>query len=386
VEAAGLTGRGGAGFPTHRKLRAVAAGRSPVVVANGSEGEPASGKDATLLSLSPHLVLDGLQLAAHAVGARRVHLILEQDSPALDAVRAAVGERGRRRSAFGPEVKVVETAARFLSGEESAVASRVSGGPPIPRATPPRVFEKGVDGRPTLVQNVETLAHLALIARFGAPWFRGLGTAAEPGSALLTVGGAVRWPGVTEAGLGTAVTELIAAAGGPSEPLQAILLGGYHGAWLTAAEADTALLSNEDLRPWGATVGAGVLFAFPTSACGVVETARVLSYLAAESAGQCGPCRLGLPAIAQALRELAGAGQATGHRAQIERWANMVDGRGSCHHPDGTVRFLRGALRVFDSEFELHARGGCTALGSAAGPPLMPVPERLGTVPGLGGW
>lgn len=360
VEAAGLTGRGGAAFPTHRKLRTVGAARSAVVVGNGAEGEPASGKDALLLTLSPHLVLDGLVLAAAAVGADRAFLYLEEGSPALDAVRDTLAERAERRRAE-PTVRLVETPARFLSGEESAAVSRVDGGAAIPRAVPPRVFEKGVGGRPTLVQNVETLAHLALIARFGADWFRGVGTELEPGSALFTIGGAVQHPGVTEAALGTRVPDLLASAGGPTEALRAVLFGGYHGAWLTEAEAVSARLTNADLRPLGASLGAGVVVAFPVSACGVVETARVMRYLAAESAGQCGPCKFGLAAIAEACAELAGPGRSTGQRRLLDRWAGMVEGRGACHHPDGAMRFLRSSLRVFADEFERHAIGRCVA-------------------------
>ena len=371
VEAAGLTGRGGAAFPTHRKLRTVGASRSAVVVGNGAEGEPASSKDALLLTLSPQLVLDGLVLASAAVGADRVHLYLEEGSPALDSVRDALAQRAQRRPGE-LAVRLVETPARFLSGEESAVVNRVNGGAAIPRAVPPRVFEKGVGGRPTLVQNVETLAHLALIARYGPEWFRAVGTEREPGSALFTLGGAVHHPGVTEAALGTRVPDLLASAGGPTEALQAVLFGGYHGAWLTEAEAVSARLTNADLRPKGASLGAGVVVAFPASACGVAETARVMRYLAAESAGQCGPCAFGLPAIAEALAELAGPGQSTGQRRLLERWSGMVENRGACHHPDGAMRFLRSSLRVFAGEFELHAVGRCTARSTV---PVLPLPS-----------
>jgi NADH:ubiquinone oxidoreductase subunit F (NADH-binding) len=377
TEAAGLTGRGGAGFPTHRKLRAVAAGRSTVVVGNGAEGEPASGKDAMLLASAPHLVIDGLELAARAVGARKVFLYVEAGSPALATVRDVLAERnaggsgrfGSRRGA--PGVTLVEAPARFLSGEESAVASRVSGGPAMPRDVPPRVFERGVDGRPTLVQNVETLAHLALAVRFGSEWFRSLGTATEPGSALFTLGGAVQSPTVIEASLGTSVRALVDAAGGPTERLQALLFGGYHGAWLSAVDAHAAVLTSSDLRARGAVLGAGVVLALPASACGVRETARVVRYLADQSAGQCGPCRFGLPALAQALDELAGPGVASHQLAQLDRWTAMVEHRGACHHPDGTVRFLRSARGVFGDEFELHAHGHCSVAPRSA---VLPVP------------
>ncbi len=369
VERAGLLGRGGAGFPTARKLRAVAAGRRPVVVANGAEGEPAAGKDALLLRSVPHLVLDGLQLAARAVGARSAYLAVHRgSSSAQGVVRRAVAER----QAVGldeVEVSVVTVANRFLSGEESALVNAVDGGPAVPRSTPPRVFEKGVAGRPTLVQNVETLAHLALIARYGSRWFRRIGTADEPGSFLATVSGAVRRPAVVEVAFGTSIREVIAAAGGVSQRVQAFLLGGYHGSWAPARIADLPM-TRADLREAGASLGAGVVVAVPAGACALRETARVARYLADEGAQQCGPCLNGLPAIASTLERLAdGSGGATA-RAALERYAGMVAGRGACHHPDGVVRLVRSALTVFKADVARHEAGrACPPR-----PPVLPLP------------
>ena len=174
VREAGLTGRGGAAFPAHVKLAAVAQARGrKVAVANGAEGEPASAKDAALLYHAPHLVLDGLQLAAEAVGAAEAFLY-------TDARNAARVERDLAQRADDIPVTLVEAPPRFLSGQETALASRVSGGLALPAFSFSRVSERGVDGAPTLVQNVETLAHLALIARHGPGWFRQKGTPAEP--------------------------------------------------------------------------------------------------------------------------------------------------------------------------------------------------------------
>ncbi len=189
VRAAGLTGRGGAAFPVHRKLEAVAAagrGRA-IVVGNAAEGEPASHKDEALLRLAPHLVLDGLQLAAEAVGAARAVLYVRRDVHAGTRLEEKMTQRDGR-GLDRVAVEVVPAPARFLAGEESALASLVSGGAAVPRFTPPRVFERGVDGRPTLVQNVETLAHLALIARYGPGWFRAAGTPDEPGRPCWSAG------------------------------------------------------------------------------------------------------------------------------------------------------------------------------------------------------
>jgi NADH:ubiquinone oxidoreductase subunit F (NADH-binding) len=371
VDAAGLTGRGGAAFPAARKLAAVAAARRrPVVVGNGGEGEPAAAKDLLLLHTVPHLVLDGLMLAAEAVGASDTYLYVERDSPASRAVTTAVRER-RKAGIDARRVQIVHAPPRFLAGEESALVNRVSGGPAMPRDTPPRVFERGVRGRPTLVHNVETLAQIALIARYGPEWFRALGTAAEPGTMLFSVGGAVAAPRVVEAEIGVSLAALLDAAGGLTGRVQAILYGGYHGGWLPAADAFALPLANAALRPRGVSLGAGVVVALPADACGVVETARVARYLADESAKQCGPCLNGLPRIAEALDMLARPHPDRRTRAWIERWSALVAGRGACHHPDGTVRFVRSALRVFAREIDLHEAGRCSAATARV---VLPVP------------
>jgi NADH:ubiquinone oxidoreductase subunit F (NADH-binding) len=368
IESAGLTGRGGAAFPTHRKLTAVASQKSaPVVVANGAEGEPASDKDKTLLWASPHLVLDGLQLAAEAVGARKVHLYVHREPQLLERLSSALADRANAGlDRLG--VELVSAPPRFLAGEESALASRVEGGSALPRFTPPRVFERGVHGSPTLVQNVETLAQLSLISRYGPAWFRAVGTDAEPGSMLTTVRLADGSGGVVETAIGTPIVDLLGLA---EHPAQAILVGGYHGAWLTPAQAGRVTLSNADLRPLGAAVGAGVLAALPTNRCGLVESARVVRYLALESAGQCGPCLNGLPRIAATLTALAHPGSLPSGRDDLQRWSGLVERRGACHHPDGTVRFLRSALTVFADEVALHEAGRCSATTHK---PFLPIP------------
>ena len=368
IESAGLTGRGGAAFPTHRKLAAVAGQkRVPVVVGNGAEGEPASDKDKTLLWFSPHLVLDGLQLAAEAVGAGQVHLYVHRDPQLVQHLNSALAER----TTTGVDhiaVHLVTAPPRFLAGEKSALASRVEGGAALPRFSPPRISERGVHGAPTLVQNVETLAQLALVARYGPAWFRAVGTEAEPGSMLTTLRLSTGAGGVAETPIGTPIAELLRLA---EHPAQAVLVGGYHGAWLNAEQARDLTLSNADLHPIGAAVGAGVLAALPVDRCGVVESARVVRYLALESAGQCGPCLNGLPLIAAALSQLANRRSTPATRADLQRWSKLVERRGACHHPDGTVRFLRSALTVFAEEVALHEAGRCNA---DTYEPFLPIP------------
>jgi NADH:ubiquinone oxidoreductase subunit F (NADH-binding) len=362
VEASGLTGRGGAGFPTATKLRAVAARRGrKFVVANGTEGEPLSRKDKALLASVPHLVLDGAALAASAIGADEVVVAVGQGAAReRTALMHAVAER-TRRGLDGVGFQVAAAPEGFVVGEETALLSWLSGRAPKPTLVPPRPSERGMRGRPTLVQNVETLAQVALVARYGDEWFRELGTDAEPGSVLVTLSGAVSRPGVYEVGLGTPIRELVGLAGGKAEPASAYLIGGYFGSWVTAPDAERAALLDSQLSPLGASLGARTLFVLPARVCGIVETARVARYLATESAGQCGPCVHGLDAIAGGLERLARPERAD--LSQLGRWLEQVRGRGACRHPDGTARLVASALEVFAREVELHAVGRCSGDG-----------------------
>jgi NADH:ubiquinone oxidoreductase subunit F (NADH-binding) len=366
VERSGLRGRGGADFPTARKLRAVAGRRrvGPVVV-NGSETEPASAKDRLLLARLPHLVLDGAVLAAGAVGASEVIVKVGSGTDGVsDALQAAVGARSGDRV----RVTVVGGPDGYVTGEESAVVHYLNSEVAKPTFVPPRPFERGVRGRPTLIQNPETLAQIALVARFGSRWSRELGTVADPGSALVTITGAVRAPGVYELAFGTPLRDLLDAAGGPAEPLQALLVGGYFGTWVDASAAMGLRLAREDLRAVGCSLGSGVLIALGESACGLHESARVISYLAEQSAGQCGPCVYGLRAIADAVGALASGVAHPSERERVLRWCSEIRGRGACHHPDGAVRFVESSLRVFAPDIESHRRGRCVA--RPAGLPL----------------
>lgn len=358
VEDAGLTGRGGAGFPTGRKLRAVAQRGRAVVVANGMESEPLSAKDRALLLLSPHLVLDGIVLAARAVGATTAHLCLARPrTHQIRAVRQALADRARH-GLDHIQVQVHELPHHYVSSEESALTSWLDGGPARPRSVPPRPFEKGVGGRPTLIDNVETLAHLALIARHGPAWFRGAGSAEAPGTHLLTLAGAVHRPGVYELPGGRTIGEALAHGGGCPEPVQAVLVGGYSGAWLPAGPAVRTNLTTGALAPWGASPGAGVLAALPSRSCGLAETAHVLDFLARSSARQCGPCRFGLPAVAEDFAALA-AGRCDEHQAaRLRERVALAAGRGACRHPDGASRLAASALRVFAADADRHLRVG----------------------------
>ncbi|HEX3930075.1 MAG TPA: NADH-ubiquinone oxidoreductase-F iron-sulfur binding region domain-containing protein [Nocardioides sp.] len=347
IERSGLTGRGGAGFPTSAKVRAVASGaRRPVVVGNGMEGEPLSSKDAVLLAHSPDLVLDGLEVLARAMRARRGVLAV---GPEADPAPATAAARARR-------VEVVQLDGGFVSGQETALVGRLNGRPGLPRDPFTRVSESGVAGRPTLVLNVETLAQVALVARHGADWFRSAGTRDDPGTSLFTISGAVQRPGVVEADRGTRLCDVIAPAW-PVRPV-AVLVGGYHGAWVPAADLGVGL-TRRDLAAYGAAVGAGVLHVLGEGGCPLAFAADVADYLAGESARQCGPCVNGLPHVARNLRRLAAGVRDRSLPAEIARMAQLVTGRGACAHPDGTLRFVGSTLEVFAGHVAAHLEGWC---------------------------
>jgi NADH:ubiquinone oxidoreductase subunit F (NADH-binding) len=326
LDAIALRGRGGAGFPLARKIEATPEGAE--VIVNGSESEPASVKDRTLLRRSPHLVLDGALAVATAVRARRV-VVAVHDAASAAAVRQAIAERQAR-------VQVEQTHGGFVAGEARAVRRALAGGPAVPPGRRAHLAPHG-----TLLSNVETFAQLAVALRLGPHRFRDTGSHAEPGTTLLTVSGAVAYPGVVEIPIGTPLGIVLGAA--QASAPQAVIIGGYHGSWHPPS-ADIPLAGSAGL-------GAGVVAVLDHSTCGWGELVRVAGWLAAQSARQCGPCRYGLPALAHDL--------ARGDIPAALRHATAVDGRGACHHPDGTARFITTALHLLPDEIERHRTGGC---------------------------
>ena len=364
VEASGLLGRGGAGFPVGRKWRAVAerAAGGAVVLANGAEGEPLSFKDRSLMTARPHLVIDGALLAARAVGASDIIFYVGAEHRTADAaLRQALAERtGEVRG----RTRIVAAQAGYVSGEESAAVHYVNAGDARPTASPPRPFERGVGGRPTLVQNVESLALAALIARRGHAWYQGLGRAR--GIGLLTVSGAVNRAAVHEIELGATLSDAAAAAGGLRGDVRAVLLGGYFGGWADLHEQWRLPLDAPSMRARGLALGCGVVHFLPSDTCGVEATARFMTYLASQSARQCGPCVFGLSAIAGATQRLAAQSPQPGDLDRIVRWSGQLTGRGACHHPDGAAALMHSALQVFADDFAGHQHRRCLTISEPA--------------------
>lgn len=372
IESSGLTGRGGGGFPTAAKLAAYRRHGTSVLAVNASEGEPASRKDAVLLGLVPHLVLDGADVAARLAGARAVAMCLHEGSDVLGSVQAAIAERRRARTDDLP-TELVEVPARYLSGEESALANYVSSGRAVPVFRPSKSVPLSLRRRQSLlVHNAETLANLALLARHGATWFRAGGANGEGGTRLVTISGSVVRPGVYETPAGAPLGSVLERAG-LSAPLVGILVGGFGGSFVSGLDLDRPY-SPDGLRPAGAHPGAGVLVAVALGTCALAETARITRYMAAENAGQCGPCVFGLPAISSDLDLLA---SGAGNRADVDRLRRRlgaVSGRGGCAHPDGVVRMVGSALSVFEADLEAHVEGrGC---GGRVG--VVSVPHATG--------
>jgi NADH:ubiquinone oxidoreductase subunit F (NADH-binding) len=358
LEASGLTGRGGAGFPTALKARLIREqrGHNKFMVVNAMEGEPASHKDQTLLSANPHLVLDGAEYLASMIGANNIAVCVARDNPSVvNHVGRAIHER-TRRSLRGPKLELHTPPWRYVAGEESALVHWLDDNESLPQYRPNRPHILKIGHGPALVDNAETCANVGLIGRYGAQWYRSLGTAATPGSTLVSVTGAVDHPTVVEVELGTPLRSILATAGADLDP-QAVLLGGYGGSWLGASHLDVAY-DNESLKPVGVSTGAGVIVVLPRSACGIVETQRIVHWMANESARQCGPCAFGLPALAEDLSHIAHQSRdpKAAHVRLVERCA-VIEGRGACRHPDGVIRLVRSALEVFTDDFSNHVRG-----------------------------
>jgi NADH:ubiquinone oxidoreductase subunit F (NADH-binding) len=340
----GLTGRGGAGFPVGIKWKAVAAASrgGAVVIVNGAEGEPHSKKDRVLMTSRPHLILDGALLAAAAVHAKQVVIYIgEGHHAALRSMTEAISERSEQERRL---MRIVTAPARYVAGDSSATVHLVDAGIATPTTTPPPPRERGVGGAATLVQNVETLAHVALVARTGT----------ATGTVLITVAGAVRAPGVFEVNLGTQLGEAVQLAGGPSEAARAVLLGGYFGRWVEVADAWSLPIDPHGLRERGLSLGCGVIGVLPARQCPVCEVAGIMRYLASESSAQCGPCFFGLRALADACTRIAERGTDAGDLQRLLRWSGEVQGRGACKHPDGAVMFLQSAMKTFGDDFAHH--------------------------------
>lgn len=348
-----LRGQGGAAFPFARKLQAVIENaerkdQPTIVVVNCTEGEPGSFKDKMLAIRSPYLILSGAALVAEAVGAEEIIVGVTSNELANRSLEAAVAaEPGLRKI-----VRIVQQPERFISGESGALVRGINGKRPIPPGRKQLAAERGVDDLPTLLSNASTFAQLAVLALLGPERFAAVGMPDEPGTVLLSVSGSAKRAAVVEVPTGVplgAVLDICEAPAGDG-----VLVGGYHGMWLDAETAYTVPVSREGLASVSGTLGSGIVLPLGEGTCPLGEVSRIASYLAGESAGQCGPCKLGLPTIARALSQLVDGSGGVEALDVARRAAASANRRGACSHPDGTVRFVLSALEVFTEDLAAH--------------------------------
>lgn len=358
VRQAGIRGRGGAAFPLAVKLQTVrdaaAAGYDTVLVANGEEGEPASIKDRWLLRNRPHLVLDGARLAARIVGANHAHIYVS-DPRAAESVRAALTEAQHAELLGGLAVSVRVVHPGYVAGEETAAVRAINGGPAKPTDKPPRPFQEGVGGLPTLVSNVETLANLPFVAQHGAASYRAVGTEQSPGTFLATVTGGRLPAGLYELPHGVGAAELIALHGIPEDQVTGALMGGYF-AGLLNREVLTAVLDHESLRELGSGLGCGAVSVL-TEENPVAVAASVLGYFDRENAGQCGGCFNGTAAMAAAAAALRDRVATVDDVARLQRWSVVLRGRGACATLDAATNIAASLLAKFPAEVKRHLDG-----------------------------
>jgi len=358
AERISLRGRGGAGFPFGRKVRAVVESAQrrrsgTVVVVNATEGEPASWKDKVLLARAPHLILDGAALAARALGADGIVVGVADDGIGEESMIRALAERQ-----MPAPTQVVTMPHRFISGEGGALVRGINGEVPIPPGIKTRASDSGVGGLPTLLSNAETYAQLAIAARLGPRGYAEVGTEREPGTLLLTVGGSAAYPSVVEVPTGVPLMLVLSVCRAPVG--QGVLMGGFHGKWMSPEAAAQARVSRESLDALGGTLGAGIILPLGEGTCPLGEVTRVVHYLAGQSAGQCGPCRMGLPDLARTIAMLADGSGGRGSVDAIRAAAGGVRGRGACSHPDGTASFALSALETFTADVDAHVKhDGC---------------------------
>jgi NADH:ubiquinone oxidoreductase subunit F (NADH-binding)/ferredoxin len=354
-----LRGQGGAGFPFARKLKAVTdaskkKGEPTIVVVNCTEGEPGSFKDKMLMIRSPYLILSGAALVAEALDAEEIIIGVTGNELANQSIEAAIAsEPGLRKMC-----RVVQAPEKFISGESGALVRGINGKKHVPPGRKQLAAEKGVDDLPTLLSNASTFAQVSVLALLGPARYAAVGVPEEPGTVLLSVSGSAKHAAVIECPTGVPLGAALDICQAPAG--DGVLVGGYHGMWLGSEAAYQVPVGREGLASAGGTFGSGIVLPLGDGTCPLGEVARIASYLAGESAGQCGPCKLGLPAVARAMQSIVDGAGGIEALDVVRRAAATANRRGACSHPDGTVRMVLSALEVFTEDLAAHVfHGSC---------------------------
>lgn len=371
IAAAGLRGRGGGGYPTADKWRAARAGAGErKVVANLIGADPTALGDRALAEGNPHLILEGVLVAAFATGASEAVIAVRRDwSVALERLRAAVAAADAAHLAgylvmgtdFSCVVTVQEGAGALIAGEETALLAALAGDRGMPVIRPPYPTERGLRGAPTVVQNGETLAHVAWIARHGAKKFAAVGSKDAPGTKLVSIYGRVAQPGLAEVALGTPLARVVALAGGGTGTTKAVFVGGPGGGAIAATELDMPY-DFEALHAAGAGIGLGQLLVTDTDTC-MVDTARFfLDYSAREACGKAVPCRIGTRRLVEALDRVLAASPRPGDPQLMRDLARKMRDTALCHLESRAPGPMLTTLDRFPDEYRAHAeRGECLA-------------------------
>jgi NADH-quinone oxidoreductase subunit F len=375
VSDAGLRGRGGAGFPTGKKWQFTreAAGEPRYLVLNGGEDEPGSKKDRVLLENLPHLVLEGTILAAYAIDAAKAYLYINaRYDAALKSIDDALAEAKAAGywgsnvlgSVFSLGIEVVAAPHNYVAGEDTAVLEVIEGKKPLPRQKPPFPVTVGLFGKPTSVNNVETLANVAPIVLKGADWYRKFGTAESSGTMIFSLNDDVNRPGVYELPFGTPLRYLIEECGGGikgGKKIKAIMPAAPSSAFLPVDKLDTPL-DHKSMRDAGSALGCGVVKLVAEGSCIVEELVKIADFFAAESCGQCPACRMETNTLAMMTKKVQ-AGQ--GGPPILEQFGKILafnKGKGFCNLIAMPGPPIESAIKLFPEDFEAHlSTGKCPA-------------------------
>ncbi len=381
IEKSGLRGRGGGGFPTGRKWKFTAANRGgkSYIVCNGDEGDPGAFMDRSVMEGDPHKLLEGMAIAAFAIGADEGYIYVRAEYPlAIKRLRKAIKDAEERNflgknimgSNFSLDIHIKEGAGAFVCGEETALIASIEGERGMPRPKPPFPANKGLFGRPTLINNVETLANVPVIILKGADWFSQMGTATSKGTKTFALTGDVNNTGLIEVPMGTTLREIIFDIGGgmrDGKKFKAVQIGGPSGGCLTEEHLDIPMDYDNLIRA-GAMVGSGGLVVMSDKTC-IVEVARFfMNFTQHESCGKCVPCREGTKNLLKILEKIvAGKGEMK-DLDELEELAHVVKDGSLCGLGKTAPNPVLSTLKYFKDEYIAHIKdkkcpaGVCTAM------------------------